>query len=378
MRGIAVAILVQLSLNAWAARSTDELEARKVSDIFEFRSGVIVDSKERTVYLMNPEHGIDAIDLSSGELLWRTTDAAKPLLLHEHRLIAQAESGASRMELPIVILDTRNAGTTLSEAAVPLPEGVQAMIDEGLGTAFDTSARVFGEDMILSWQYSQRGIGGARAAPDSGPRIASGHARIDLHTGTVKPLEPHQVPPVSPIDLPDRVERAIAREKLPRRLWQSGNVLALVVRGVDDGQHHAVLRRWHSDTGEPMPDVVVSSDEFTYRYVSADGRHILASRRAGTTSPAWTWRLYALETGTRVAEVGNDSPGARFFATPTGLVFEAPPTGRIASGELVVDEPPRLRAIDLDSGGLLWEQPLRDTAYRGPHPPAGGDSDRPN
>jgi hypothetical protein len=58
---------------------------------FGLAQGVIVNGKGSVVYLMNPEGGIDAVNLSGGAVLATTTRGAKPLLLYGDALLAQAE-----------------------------------------------------------------------------------------------------------------------------------------------------------------------------------------------------------------------------------------------------------------------------------------------
>ena len=58
---------------------------------FELAQGVIVDGTRSRAYLMNPEGGIDAVALSNGAMLATTARGAKPLLLDDGALLAQAE-----------------------------------------------------------------------------------------------------------------------------------------------------------------------------------------------------------------------------------------------------------------------------------------------
>jgi hypothetical protein len=344
-------------------------EVRKVTNIFEFRAGVIVNSNQSTVYLMNLQRGIDAIDLSSGKLLWSTTKAAKPLLLHGDRLVAQAESAASSNLLRIVVLNTQDAGELLFEATVQLPEDVQVAIDDGLGTTFRTTARLHENNVIVSWQFSKQHISGAPRGPDAKVRVATGAVRIDLETGNTNSLQSEQVLPTPDIRLPDTVVRLVTLGTLPGTQWQVANVVAAIIRTSGEGGERTVLRRWHSETGQPLPEVVLFGGELTYRYISADGRHLLASRPLDSSRAVWVWHLYSLETGDHVAQVRNASPAAWFFITASSLVHEAPPTARIINGRSVLDQPLRLRAIDLKTSDELWEWPFRDTTYRGPYPP---------
>ena len=368
---VAYLLLIEVNATGGATPQSKGFEVREVTNIFEFRAGVIVNSNQSTAYLMNLQRGIDAVDLSSGKLLWSTTKAAKPLLLHGRRLVAQAESAAPGNRLRIVVLDAQDAGKLLLEATVQLPKDTQVAIDDGLGTTFRTSARLHDDKVIVSWQYSEQHIGGAPPGPDAKVRVTAGAVRIDLKTGNTGSLKSEEVPPTPETQLPDNVARLIKLGTLPGPLWQVGNVLAAIIRISGKGGGRSILRRWHSDTGQPLPEVVLFGGELTYRYISVDGRHLLASKRLDSAKPHWGWRIYSLETGEQVAEVHNASPAAWFFITASSLILEAPPSSRISNGGLVIDQPFRLRAIKLATSEELWEWPFRDTAYRGPYPPRG-------
>jgi hypothetical protein len=366
---VAFLLLIEVNAIGWATPQSKGFEVHKVTNIFEFRTGVIVNSNQSTVYLMNLQRGIDAVDLSSGKLLWSTTKAAKPLLLHGNLLVAQAESAVPSNLLRIVVLNTQNDGELLLEATVQLPKYVQVAIDDGLGTTFRTSARLHENDIIVSWRFSKQHISGAPLGPDAKLLVTTGTVRIDLETGHFDSLRSEEVPPTPEIRLPDNVARLVTLGTLSGPLWQAGNVLAAIIRTSDKGGEHTILRRWNSETGQPLPEVVLFGGELTFRYTSADGRQLFASKLLDSARPVWDWQIYSLETGEHVAQIRNASPAAWFFITAFSLIHEAPPTGQIINDRLVMDQPLRLRAIDLKTSDELWEWPFRDTAYRGPYPP---------
>lgn len=374
VHGLAFVFLLASNVIVGAKGGSTSVDLWEATKSFEFRDGVIVDTSTPAVYLMNLQRGIDAVDLSTGQLLWRTTNAAKPLLIRGRRLVAQAESPASDNQLHIVVLDVENGGKLLLSAAVQLPQGTQVRIDDGLGTTFRTSVHLRDDGAIVSWEYSKLEIGGPPPGPGAKALVAAGVVRIDLETGDAYPLGPDQVLPEPEPQLPERIVRLIETGALQGPLRKSGNVLGAIERIGGEGEHRTVLRRWQGGTDKPMPDVILSADGFTYRYASADGRHFLASKRGGAAKHGWIWRIYSLESGQPVAEVRNSLPGTRFFITASSLIYEAPPESRISEGGLVIEQPLRLRAIELTTSDELWEWPFRDTTYRGAYPPYTGRS----
>jgi hypothetical protein len=108
---------------------------------FEFAQEAVVESEKSTAYLMAPEARIDEVDLSSGQILATSTRAAKPLLLYDSLLLAQAEPRGESEKLRLVGLDSKDL-TISFELDVPLPAGVEALIDDRLGRSFYVRAHI--------------------------------------------------------------------------------------------------------------------------------------------------------------------------------------------------------------------------------------------
>jgi hypothetical protein len=362
-----VTLALLWTLGALAAAAAAEPTVYRAADTFEFRPGVIVDLAESRAYLMSPHHGIEALSLRSGELLWQTTAAARPLLLSEGRLIAQAERGSADNGLPLVVVSTRDAGRILSTTEIALPESVQVSIDDGPGTSFRASARQQGNRAIIDWSYSEQRVDGKPPSPDDPGVFADGALWLEADSGRHGLLTAGEGGS-SAGHLDDHVRELIARESLAGPLWLTGGVIATIVRSADG---HSLLRRWRTDTSEALPDIDLTDDGFSYRYVSADGRHALTSRRSADGTSDWLWRIYSLESGRQAALLRQKSAAARFFLTASELVHEAPAAQYAVDG-VIVQKPLRLRAVNLGTASESWTRPLRDTTYRGGYLPDSG------
>jgi hypothetical protein len=311
---------------------------------FTLASGVLVDPERGTVYLMKPGGGVEAVGLEGGRLLWTTAQAAKPLALHNHRLLALAEPPANGA-LRLVVLDA-NSGKRLLQKDAPLPPGVRASIDDGPGTAFDTTARPDRGSVVVAWRFVQRPVSGLAPPPELTPptRAEEGALRIDLRTGRAEPLgrEEGFAPGVPATPKTARVNR--------------------------DGKECVVLQ-----PGEPRSEVVLACGKPVATLASADRRHLVVSLRAEderTEQAGYVWSVHALPTGARVARFPSTSSALPFFVWDSRLVHEALPSGRRVDGAWV-EEPRTLRGLDLGSGAPVWSRPLRDPVYRGPYPAAG-------
>jgi hypothetical protein len=108
---------------------------------FEFAQAAVVDSEKSVAYLMAPGARIDEVDLSSGQILATSTRAAKPLLLNDSLLLAQAEPREQSEKLRLVGLDSKDLAVSF-ELDVPLPAGGEALIDDRLGRSFYVRAHI--------------------------------------------------------------------------------------------------------------------------------------------------------------------------------------------------------------------------------------------
>jgi hypothetical protein len=291
---------------------------------FELCRGVIVDPGRGVVYLMNREHGIDATEVASGKLIWRSTVAAEPILLFDARLAAQAETSAGTRTLQIRVLNIAANGEPVMSAAVPLPAPVFASIDDGLSTSFTADARMASGALEISWHFVQRAASGFGRPGSPLTGEVDGAARIDLKTAQVQVLPAHNAPT----------------------------------------QPSARL------SGIATADIQLEPG-FNFAIASADGRTILANKPAGIDATGWTdylWAIYSLQTHERLAEVRMPTSAAPFFVLSSMLVYVSRPYGRRIDGKWI-QEPIELRAVDLNNGREAWKMPIRETAYRGPLPP---------
>lgn len=309
--------------------------AQETTTAFELRPGVIVDLDRRLVYLMSAEGGIDAVDLARGTRAWSTNQAAKPLALAGSLLICQAEFLQGGNELRIVVLDTQQRGKLVVEGTAKLPAGVEGSIDETLNSLFVASVRFSGGVAFVSWTHSKRFVKGTPPGPpeiagektqleraSTEPSITSGTLRIDLSTGAMSPAKAEEVPAPAPTRPPD----------LP--------------------------------IGERL--AAVSGPQF----LSADGRNVLSTQRIGDDKvwDKYRWTIYDRRTGERVGTFRTHLSLAPFFLLDSQTIYETGPYVRRTEKGLV-EEPLKIRAVDLRTGLELWAWQVRDTTFRGPFPP---------
>lgn len=294
------------------------------------RDGVVVDAGRSVAYVMQPKGGIDAVDLERGTLLWHSAAGERPLALAGDLLVAQARSGEGG-ELRVVALDVRQRGARSTEADLPLPAGLHAEVAETLRQAFRVTASLSPQGVLLSWAAEQRpnlprresneiaDEGGESKAAVRAPEALQGSALFDPRAGSLLPME-----------------TADAKRLATRQ----GTAATL--------------------SAPTAPERL---------FASADGRHVLASRRVGdaTSATPYRWTISDAATGAVIGAMDSAVSMAPFVVNGTRLVHVAQPGAR-HEGAKVIDRPLRLRAVDLATGKELWNREIRDTAFRGALP----------
>ncbi len=282
--------------------------------------GVVIDAGRSLAYVMQPAGGIDAVDLARGTTVWHSAAGERPLALANGVLVAQAAPGANG-ELRIVALDPARNGARGAEAELALPAGVRADVVETPRQTFRVKASPSAQGVVVTW--SAQPVGnlpgrGAPANPDKAllpAEARQGNVLFDPHAGSLLALG-----------------AAAARQ-----LAAGSSVRAATLSAPTAAER---------------------------RFASADGRHVLASRR---TSGAYTWTISDAATGAVLGTVSSPVAMAPFVVSGGELIHVAQP-GSHRQGKEWMARSLRLRAVDLATGNEAWSRDLRDPAYRGPVP----------
>ena len=355
---------VMIAVGAISRPPVDEIDRSAAA--FELVPGVLVG--DGVVYSMNPEGSIDALSAGSGERLWANSQAAKPLALYAGVLVAQPEAAARAGILDVVLLN-RLTGGRLGTLEMELPDQVWGQVDERLGRSFDARGGIRERELYIAWQHHQRWAKGLAPRPDEAvENRLDGAYRLDLVNDLVEAVDPEILRESAPA-LPSAVQQMVDSGTLTGQPIRAGAILAATTSSIRDGQAQRVLKRWDLATEEWLPDVDLVTGSVVIQLPSADGRHLLIGQRVAAGEwDEYGWSIFGLENGEFLGQVRSHTSHARFFVYDSVLVHEAPPYGRNVGGQWV-EAPRRLRGVGLPGGSELWERPLRDPVYRGPHPP---------
>jgi hypothetical protein len=289
---------------------------------------VVVAPRLGLAYVMRPSGGIDALDLASGAVRWRSDSAAKPLALAGQRLIAQAESrGANTLKL--VSLDARS-GAARETARIDLPAGIAATVVDGPSGSFRVRADATGSELAVRWEAT--GVAtpaqGYLPADNEGqaPVVVAGEAVLDLASSLRVKTEPSV--------------RSVRSPTLARAALQE--LSAPAVAGVEGRQ-----------------------------LLSADGRHVLVTEPiegAGSTLYRHRWTVYERAGGARLGSV-TALVSATPFLVVGRTIYHVEPAHAVSREGGFTEHPAALRAMNLTTGAEVWTQAIGETDFRGPFVP---------
>jgi PQQ-like domain len=323
----ATLVLILSPLIAGAAdQDSGRNVGRNVASL-ELGPGVIVDLKEKHIYLMTPERSVEAVNIGTGKTLWSTGEAAKPLGVGNGLLVCQADAPAPSSTLNLVVLNAQS-GRTVTSGSVALPAQVVAQVDDSLSNKFSARAVAIGDDAFVSWEDQAFPVRGMPPSPDETARVrtiarqAAGTVKFDVRSGRGTLVEPAAVP-----------------------------------KSVLDARPMNL-------TGAPGAPID------TTQRISIDGRHTLKSKLVGNDSvwDKYEWTIMDNTTDQAIGQVRSHLSQSGFVVADSLIVFETGPFVR-KIGSRLVNEPLMLRAVDLRSGNQVWNRRIRDTTYRGPFPP---------
>lgn len=327
--------LVAAGLAAWIA-PISAYAARPLGD------GAVVDAARGIAYVAQPQGGIEALDLATGKAVWHSAAAARPLALVDGKLLAQDEPGAGGA-LRVATLDAAT-GAEKARTELPLPAGLAASVTDTLRGTFRARAAALsgasGEQgsIVLAWTATVapplRGFlaPDLARAPIDGPAPAApaakaggfrrGAARFDPVTGRLVPVAEPEIAGLA---------AAIDRNLAPAGPTEAGAA------------------------GIPA-------------FASIDGLHALASERVAGSLHTYRWSISDRAAGTVIAVLDMPVSLAPFVVADGKVIYLAQPSMRREDG-VTLRQPLRLRALDLATGGEVWQAVVRDSVYRGPIPP---------
>ena len=323
--------------------------------------GIVIDTDGGRAYVMAPEGGVTAVALKNGATLWHSDAAEKPLLVSGGLLLGQAMPAESGKGVAVRMLRVDGKGEVASEGVVPLPGGVDPVIDPTAGRGFSLSAEPLDGHAVLRWEFRERPLRGLATGPDE-----------VLPEEVLSGLDP------VPATLEGAPADAEAAGETDEETVVRGQVRLLPADGAVQPMVEPFFERAPPAVPQfPTPRLDVAAEasgaeapEDPLVFQSADGAHRLRSIPTDSGDDSWTvyrWDLYETSRSTLLGTIQLHVSFAPFVVADGRVIVELQPYARVEDGT-PTEEPMQLRAYDLATGDRIWSTPVRDI-YAVPEPP---------
>lgn len=337
--------------------------------VFELMPGVVIDRESDLIFTMQSGNRVEAFSLTTGESIWSSEEAEKPLWVANDTLYAQTETRSSTGDLSVIALDTRSGRPVPGAFEILLPTGVEPFIDQERAKSFAIQMRSDALDLVVTWFYRDQSA--VRVPfPDTTDQpiiTETGGARIDTSNGSVQSVPVESVSRSALAS--DTVRQLLNSGELVEPFWVAGSIIANVNNQPSGTGHRDIsLLRWDGQSGDELSLVPVFSGPAVSQMASSDEQHLSIARLSGESVNGrlqYDWLVYSLESGTRIGSVTMNRSNQPFAVVDGALLHFRPPEGRRAGNEWV-EEAPRIQLIDLSTGNILWYRDIRDVLYRGP------------
>lgn len=368
MNRVAIFSLPWIMAGVFAGPPLTENQRLRTAAAFDLVAGAVVDPTSGSIYIMGANGGVEALSTVTGDLLWRSASAAKPVGIYGDWVVAQVETTDNLLDL--VRLDTVEGTLVDQGIKIPLANGIYTHINDGLGRRFSARSHFISDSFFIGWAYHARVIQGIPPRDGAGPvNTFSGALLIDFEQNQASatssggiPLDPSEL-------LPQTVTDWLAANRPSIGPIRVGDLFAATYLAGAFPQTRAVLKRWQADTGQELPDVVLHDKRQILQFASSDTRHVLiTTRTAPGASGEYKWELFSLESGEAEGSILDHFSLGEFFLAENLIIVVTPPFSRVENGQMV-EYPLSLRAIQLNTSELIWDHRLRNTQFRGPFPP---------
>jgi outer membrane protein assembly factor BamB len=321
----------------------------------------IADAGGKAGFLANAKGGIDAVNLATGELLWESTAAGKPLAVEGGKVAALQPVAGKANVVEIVFLDATDGKQVLVSDPVVFPEWVSVELTHG--RTFTSSARVQKGVLLLSWEAHAFYAGGAAPTPEvirRAKKEASGVARIDCATGKVAMDRAAVEQP----ELPEALQKVKSQQYWTGRDWKTDPILAgetvcaLEVENLGKGESVMRLKRWELATGKEKETVELLHGKAIWPQLSGDGRFLFVHQalvKEQLPAGNYAWWIFDLQSGKQVAKIPFE-PGMADLAFVADKVFFVRAGSPKGPPGLATEMPRVVRALDAKTGKQLWER----------------------
>lgn len=308
-------------------------------------------------YISNAGQEIDAIDLLTGELFWKTNFATHPLIVWENLLVAFRFLEADRTVIQIVVLkSSQNGAPVLSSQPVKFPEWITPDTNND---SFSFKVYLDRNVLILIWIARKMYEGGApppKFILERENKQDCGKIHVDLKTGEVETLPPENISEFRP-------------EKLPQKdgffeinAWKINNKAAALFLDISSNTPAFYLQVWNISTKQIYHLTKLIEGDGLVHNITLDGLYVLIHQEIKSGAGNFlnnSWIIFSVETGEKVAVLTYERNTKEASIISSNIFYSV--EERSQSFQKLV-----LKAKEIATGRALWERLLFEQPFFAP------------
>ena len=355
----------------------DKVDAKAVAPIF-FPDGT-VSADRTTAFVSSPKGGIQAIRLEDGKVLWTNDECkAAPWLAAPDRLIARGDH--------VFVLDLKNGGALLKKCDAPAYPKVNVPDRCTVSHELVWGARVTGDVLETTWYivanidrskgrpFNFQGLNAFnKAAPVGTVKFHLDSGKAELQTDP-KPADisqsrmPESAKPESqvPAGLPDKLVdtwKQYYKDQNGRIKRLGDKFVGVSMTLIPVGNEYLKkvdLNSWDAKSAQAAQPIELVKDKalnVANIVITEDGRHVAVQFSTSAVT------IFSLTDGKAIAKEVKGLPSPeKAFVDGKRAYFT------VVEGGLKAETPCSLKALDLESGKVVWENPVKPRNTR-PLPP---------
>jgi hypothetical protein len=293
---------------------------------FDLALGVVVDSDNEMLYVSHREKGMDAISIASGDVVWHSDQATRPIMIRDGQLVALANA-TKKGSIDLVSFDISN-GSFISKKSFTAPSNVLAYSSEGLEHKFKIKVNYDTNPLgDIQWSYSYE--------------VAQGMAQQKSLTEKKKDNKTYG-------------KINFSQTKTASGLSVLGDAKLKTLSQKPKSKSIAIEGKFIQQEGR--------------QFTSVSKKHILVSQVNNklSTWEKYKWDIYNMNNQYLGSFIHYNSYRPFEVVGDTVLLVTSPATN--AEGDKVISYPFMINAYSLSRGTQKWTQEIKDHRYQGVYP----------
>ncbi len=328
---------------------------------FDCWPGGVVDFETRSGFVSNARDAVYALNIDTGEILWRTLVSARPVAILGNGVLALQNSSSTQNELTLITLDKITGTKQQQELTLVFPEWVTASVEPS--DSFNYELELEENKLHLNWEAQQRYRGGA-------PPPDSLMAQLGQAQGTMQLNFENDELTVQPItksrerEMPEEVRQALifpyqrgGSSHWHNEPWTCEGYSVVITGTFTNETQTLSMLKWRTGSATVDPAIPLLTGQALVSYVTADGQFVFIHSELPDEPSNQKWSVFSVSEGQRFALLKYEEGAKEPCVLDTRVYYldEDPPLSLRKGGEMLTL---KVKAVDISSSDLLWEKQI--------------------